>query len=80
MSRETFKALRTLKKFCYSHDRCSSCPFSEFREDMGLLCYVNKLVDDDRFFKAVYVPDPTVTISSGTIQCQPMNWNEEEMI
>ena len=55
--------------------RCGSCPFSEMREDMGFTCYVNNIVDDDRFLKAVSdVPDQTVTISSGTIQYQP--WEE----
>ena len=74
-NRQVKRALRTLKQFCYSHERCESCPFSESREDMGFTCYVNNIVDDDRFFKAVSdVPDPTVTISSGTIQYQP--WEE----
>ena len=74
-NRQVHRALRYLKDFCYSHERCESCPFSDFREDMGFICYVNKIVDDDRFFKAVAtVPDPTVTISSGTIQYQP--WDE----
>lgn len=74
-NRQVKRALRTLHDFCYSHERCSSCPFSEFREDMGFICYVNKIVDDERFLEAVSdVPDPTVTISSGTIQYQP--WEE----
>lgn len=74
-NRQVKRALRTLHDFCYSHERCSSCPFSEFREDMGFICYVNKIVDDERFLEAVPdVPDPTVTISSGTIQYQP--WEE----
>ena len=74
-NRQVKRALRTLKQFCYSHERCGSCPFAEMREDMGFTCYVNNIVDDDRFFQAVSdVPDPTVTISSGTIQYQP--WEE----
>lgn len=74
-NRQVKQALRTLHDFCYSHERCSSCPFSEFREDMGFICYVNKIVDDERFLEAVSdAPDPTVTISAGTIQYQP--WEE----
>lgn len=74
-NRQVKRALRTLHDFCYSHERCGSCPFSEFREDMGFICYVNKIADDERFVQAVSdVPDPTVTISSGTIQYQP--WEE----
>lgn len=74
-NRQVKRALRTLHDFCYSHERCDLCPFSEFREDMGFICYVNKIVDDERFLEAVSdVPDPTVTISFGTIQYQP--WEE----
>ena len=59
-NRQVKRALRTLHDFCYSHERCSSCPFSEFREDMGFICYVNKIVDDERFLEAVSdVPDKT---------------------
>lgn len=76
-NRQIQRALRYLKEFCYSHERCDSCEFSDFREDMGFICYVNKIVDDDRFFQAVKsAPDPTVTISSGTFQAQPMRWEE----
>lgn len=74
-NRQVKRALRYLKEFCYSHERCGSCPFSEMREDMGFTCYVNNIVDDDRFLKAVSdVPDVTVTIQPGTIQYQP--WEE----
>ena len=74
-NRQVKRALRTLKDFCYSHEGCGSCPFAEMREDMGFACYVNHIVDDDRFFQAVSdVPDPTVTICSDTIQYQP--WEE----
>ena len=59
-NRQVKRALRTLKDFCYSHEGCGSCPFAEMREDMGFTCYVNKIIDDDRFIKAVSenVPDP----------------------
>ena len=75
-NRQVKRALRTLKQFCYSHERCDSCPFSELRDDLGFTCRVLDIVDDDRFLKAVSkdVPDPTVTICSDTIQYQP--WEE----
>lgn len=74
-NRQVKRALRTLHDFCYSHERCDSCPFSELRDDLGFTCHVLDIVDDDRFLKAVSdVPDPTVTISPGTIQYQP--WEE----
>lgn len=76
-NREVYQALRTLKKFCYSHETCNSCPFYELTEDMGLICYVEKIIDEDRFFEVVEtVPDPTVTISSETIQVMEMPWEE----
>lgn len=58
---EVKKALMILKQFCYSHERCGSCPFAEFREDMGFICYVNKIVDDERFVGAVNDPDECMT-------------------
>lgn len=74
-NRQVKRALRTLKQFCYSHERCGSCPFGEFRQDMGFTCYVQNIIDDERFFEAVSdVPDQTVTIQPGTIQYQP--WEE----
>ena len=59
-NRQIKRALRTLKQFCYSHERCGSCPFGEFRQDMGFTCYVQNIIDDERFLKAVSenVPDP----------------------
>ena len=74
-NRQVKRALRTLHDFCYSHEKCDSCPFSELRDDLGFTCRVLDIVDDDRFVKAVSdVPDPTVTIQPGTIQYQP--WDE----
>jgi hypothetical protein len=46
-------AIDTLRRFCYSHELCDSCPFKDFREDMGFICYVAKLIDDERFEMAL---------------------------
>ena len=70
--REVLKALQTLHDYCYDHAKCGDCIFTDLREDMGFICKVNQLVDDRRFYEVLKdvatVPDPTVTISSGTVQ------------
>ena len=50
---KVIQAIQTLRKFCYSHETCSSCPWYQFAEDMGFMCYVEKLIDDDRFENAL---------------------------
>lgn len=42
-------AIKTLHDYCYSNQRCDQCKFSELREDMGFVCWVSKIVDNDEF-------------------------------
>jgi hypothetical protein len=50
---DVIQVLRILKEYCYSHETCSTCPWYELTEDMGFVCYVNKIVDDERFWEAI---------------------------
>ena len=45
------EALLTLHDYCYSNDHCDQCRFSDLREDMGFICWVNKIVDNEEFMK-----------------------------
>lgn len=45
------EALLTLHDYCYSNDHCDQCKFSDMREDMGFICYVNKITDNEKFFE-----------------------------
>lgn len=50
---KVIQAIQTLRKFCYSHELCGACPWYHLTEDMGFICYVEKLIDDDRFENAL---------------------------
>lgn len=41
------EAIKTLYEYCYSNDHCRDCQFEEFREDSGMICWINKIVDND---------------------------------
>ena len=46
---KVIQAIQTLREFCYSHELCNSCPWFELTEDMGMMCHVQKIIDDERF-------------------------------
>lgn len=73
---DLLKAIRVLQKYCEGIRHCDSCVFSSLRDDMGMYCKINQLVDDDRFYEVLNASDQTVTISSDTIQYQPLDWSE----
>lgn len=49
---ELNNAIQTLKAYC-DGQRCRTCVFSDCRDDMGLICKILMLIEDERYLDAV---------------------------